>query len=393
MNDTQNPGSAEPDAPDNRSENNDPLSGKGSATGDTASGEPPKVEPESSQRKNGLRNSLLLLGVIALIAAAGGFYWIQQKDRADDLEQAINSLGDEVQQQAAEMGRLETQLEALRAESGRANSATSQLTSSIGRQGRQIEELPLRIGRLERAVDNLPNIENGARRSWALAEAAYYMQIANAQASLVGNTDGALKALLLADATLRDLADPALAPVRATLSDEITQLRGTPGMDTEGVVLTLQSMVRQLPELPLKNTVPDSFGRDSDIANDEDSGMARAARVIREAFSSIVSIKPSEQTSTPLLSAEENQLLIQNLGLEIKLAQLALLRNEPRAYRQALSNVRASLVGYFDTGAARVQATISTIDNLRSADFSPETPDVSGSLTLLRQLGGEAALP
>ncbi len=348
--------------------------------------------PASERQKSGLWKAVLLTALLVAASAGGGFYWWQQQN-SNDLEQLIDTLRTQIEQQSAGLGRLQVQVEALGAETGQVDAIAVRLAERISLQERQIEELPLRISRLERAIDNLPNIDANARRGWMLAETAYYLRIANSQASLVGNTDVALKALQLADEKLRDLGDPALGPVRAVLSDEMTLLRGMPNPDIEGIVLTLQSLDGMLSTLPLKDSAPDRFGKDTGTSDDEDSGLDRAWRMIRQAFSSIVSVKPSEEAVTPLMSAEENALLVQGLSLELKMAQLALLRNETGAFRHSLSSVRSGLVRYFNSSAPSVSAALGTIDELMSAELVRDVPDISGSLTLLRQLGGEAVVP
>jgi len=256
----------------------------------------------------------------------------------------------------------------------------------------QLEDLPMRIGRIERTLDNLPGVANQARSAWLLAEAEYFLRIANAQLNLAGNVEVSLRALALADEKLRDLADPGLTRVRSLLSDEQTALRAVPQPDAEGIVLALGSLARTLDTLPLDREAPGRFGSTGGKTVDE-SGLQRAWRVITEAFFSIISVKRDDNSVTPLMSAAEESMLIRSLDIELQIGRLALIRNEKDLYHRSLQAVTERLELYFDTEATEVLAALATVQKAAAADLPDELPNISGSLALLLRLRDEAANP
>ena len=268
----------------------------------------------------------------------------------------------------------------------------NQLSTLTRQVDSQLEDLPLRIARIERTLDKIPGVANQARSAWLLAEAEYFMRIANAQLNLAGNVDVSLRALALADEKLRDLADPGLTRVRSLLSDEQTALRAVPRPDAEGIILALGSLARSLDTLPLNRDAPGRFGSTGSAEKNE-SGLQRAWRVITDAFFSIVSVKRDDNAVKPLMSAAEESMLIRTLDIELQISRLALIRNEKDLYQRSLQAVTERLELYFDTESAEVIAALAAVDKAATAELPGELPNISGSLALLLGVRNEAAAP
>jgi len=352
--------------------------------------EPGPEKSASKPRSSGTSVGLFGL-LIALLAAGGaGYVWWEQQAQSG-LAERLGDLQTDLAQRTRELERLGSEIESLTTAEQNLTDDVASFDEKLESQNRQLAEIPLRIGRLERTLDNVPGVSVKARSAWLLAEAEYFMRIANAQLGLAGNVDVALKALDLADEKLRDLADPGLSRVRTLLSDERTALKAVPRPDKEGIVLSLGSLSRSLDTLPLARNVP---GRFSSNGSDADSsGLARAWRVVVDAFLSIVSVKRSDDAVTPLMSAEEESMLIRSLDIELQIARLAVLRNETEIYKRSLGAAKGRLESYFDTESIDVKAALSTVDELADVELPAELPDISGSLTLLLRLGNEAASP
>ena len=326
--------------------------------------------------------------LVALLAAAGvGYLWREQQTQRS-LNERFAGTQTELASRGTELTRLTGDLEKLDAADRKLDDDIVALTKRIER---QLEELPARMTRIEGTLDKIPGVAEGARSAWLLAEAEYFLRIANAQLTLAGNVDVSLRALELADAKIKDIGDPGLTRVRAKISDERTALRAVPRPDAEGIVLELGSVAQSLHTLPLTRQSPENYSPETDKGTE--TGWRRAWRVIVDALSSIISVRRSDETITPLMSAAEERLLIRSLDLELQIARLAFMRNESELYRQSLQTVGARLTRYFDVEAESVRNTRATIDRLAGAELPDELPDISGSLSLLLDLGDEAAAP
>jgi len=71
-----------------------------------------------------------------------------------------------------------------------------------------LDSLPSRVATIESSVASLAGISVGARETFLLAEAEFYLQIANAQLQLANNPHLASLALGMADERVAQLSDP-----------------------------------------------------------------------------------------------------------------------------------------------------------------------------------------
>jgi uroporphyrin-3 C-methyltransferase len=168
----------------------------------------------------------LLLSVIA-IAAIGYGYW--RDLNADDAAAAetdarISNLTASIAATQDLLRSIEENVSALSAADADRDTAIRQINRQLNDRLRQIESLPGRLSTVEATLSSLQGISTGARDAWLLAEAEYYMQIANAQLQLANNPELAMLALTHADERIRQLADPRLTNIRQALSDELRAL-------------------------------------------------------------------------------------------------------------------------------------------------------------------------
>ena len=343
--------------------------------------------PERPDRKGGAGIAWLAL-FLALVAAAGMGYTVVQdwreraaaqqsadsvaelRNRLASSSDAVQTLGDDLTALAAADDRVATELRALRAE----------LDSRI----QLIDSLPSRVSNIENAMSALQGISTGARNTLLLAEAEYYMQLANAQLQLAGNPELAALALGMADDRLVQLADPALTEVRRALADELAALDIMDKPDIEGATLTLSSLAGVVATLPLRQASVDEAER-SGGADEDASGLDRAWASVRRAASGLVRVTPPDETAIPLLTPDAEYFLRTNLTLQLQVARLALLRGEQAVFEQSLADADDWLRDYFDTNSAQVRGARATLEEIRSSMVVVSPPDISASLQLLRQ--------
>lgn len=352
---------------------------------------PPPKSPDKKPADKGSRSFVggLALLISILAAAGAGYLFYQQREELATLEQT-DGMQAALDSQATELQRLSVVAETLREAEDRLTTDVQNLSGPLGR---QLEEIPLRIQKLELALENVPGVADKARSAWLLAETEYFLRIANSQLSLAGNVDVALSAMDIADEKLRDMADPRLTPVRALLSDERAELRALPRPDSEGIVLTLGSLARSIDRFPLADGVPARFGAEGADGGDE-SSLQRAWRSIKQAMSAVISVKKSTEVAVaPVMSAADEIMLRRSLDMEMQIARIAVIRNQGQLYKSSIDSIRERLTRYYDPDDPAVSAAQSTLAELRDAKLSRELPDISGSLTMLMELGSGAANP
>lgn len=335
----------------------------------------------------------MLLAIAALLAIAYTQFSNEPvPDNSAQTAQDINELKASVQAARDALTALEQSVSTLSTLDSTRSAETAEIERQLGDRLRQLEPLAGRLTSLESTMSALQGVSAGARNAWLLAEAEYYMQIANAQLQLAGNPHLATLALNLADERLVQLSDPGLVQVRRALSAELQSLEQMEKPDTEGITLTLASLASSVDALPLDQeiAVPEA-GRSG--VDPELSGVDRAMASLRGAFGKVVSVRRSDEALKPLLAPEAQYFLRANLSLQLQAARLAVLRNEETIFRQSLEDAMAWISEYYDTENVAVQSALATIEEIRGSVFSLSVPDISESLRLLRQFNefGEIA--
>jgi uroporphyrin-3 C-methyltransferase len=328
----------------------------------------------------------LLFAILALAASALDFL----KDRGTAGETAasearVDSLATSTNATREALATLEQSIAALTEADRQRVTAIESLGRRLDDRLRSLESMPGRLTAVETSLATVQGISTGAREAWLLAEAEYYMQIANAQLQLAGNAELARLALNHADERILQLADPRLTGVRQALSDELRALEVLEKPDTAGITLTLASLADVVNSLPLKQEVVTLDESGSDAIDPELSGMDRAMASLRKAVSGIVSVRRTDEALEPLMAPEAQYFLRANLALQLQAARLAILRGEEAIFRQSLDDADAWIAEYYDGDSTAVQSARETIAEIRGSQFDVATPDISRSLRLLRQ--------
>jgi len=329
----------------------------------------------------------LLLSAVAL-AAVGLGYWrdMAANDAASANTAAeISDLVASISATEQLLQSLEQTVAALGAADAERDMAIRQLNRQLDERLRQVESVPGRLSTVESTLSSLQGISASARDTWLLAEAEYYMQIANAQLQLANNPELAMLALGHADERILALADPSLTNVRQALSDELRSLELLEKPDTAGITLTLASLANVVDSLPLQQQAPPETVSNEPIIDPQLTGMDRALASVRNTFDRVVTVRDAGDASLALSAPEARYFLRANLALQLQAARIALLRGEETIFRQSLDDAYQWLNAYYDVESTGVQSARRTIDDIRESVLRVAMPDISGSLRLLRQ--------
>jgi uroporphyrin-3 C-methyltransferase len=353
----------------------------------------PAPEPETKieSAKEGRRGSggIAWLALFLAIVTLASVSYMQVQDwraqsEADQSASSLQDLRSRIATSNESLSNLDRGLSDLAAADAQAASELERRQIELDQQIQLLDSLPSRVSRLESTLSTLQGVSTGARDTWLLAEAEYYMQIANAQLQLAGNPHLAALALAMADERIQQLGNPALTDVRRVLADELAALDVMEKPDIEGVTLTLASLARVVDSLPLRQDM--TAKSDADAAVDPDmSGLDRAWASVKGAAAGLVRVTGPDETAVPLMTPEAVYFLRTNLTLQLQAARLALLRGEQAVFQQSLDDAAAWLEQYFDTDSAQVASALQTISEIRDGMFAVTSPDISESLRLLRQ--------
>jgi uroporphyrin-3 C-methyltransferase len=358
-----------------------------------------RTEATAAASVAGPRRSMagLLALVISVIALAGVAWLTISRQSLGELDFAASGDVADARRDVESLGTtitaLEARVDALAQLEESAAAERSRLEGSLRRDIEAVEErfstyesLPPRVGNLETSVAAIQGIEAGARDTLLLAEAEYYLKIANALLTLGGDVELARVALGMADDRVAGIGNPALNNVRQSISDSMTALDLAAAVDIEKNAMLLASLARLVDSLPLKAAEGEAeiVGGGSN-ADDEPGKAGQAWSAVKQAVFSAVKVTRPGDEETPLLLPGTEPLIRANLALQLQAARLALLRGEQSIFDQSLEDADVWLDTYFDTDSLQVQSARTTLEEIQSIVVATELPDISAPLTLLRQ--------
>ncbi|SVD24799.1 uncharacterized protein METZ01_LOCUS377653, partial [marine metagenome] len=298
-------------------------------------------EPATAQpRKKGLGIVAWLALILSVIAVSGlGLNYLRDRHtQGASLDRAAELLSLAAAMTRAEktISSVEQSLSTLTELDVERNTTIQQIEQQLSDRLRQLESLPNRLSAVESSISSFQGISTSARDDWLIAEAEYYMQLANAQLQLANNPELAILALNHADDRLIQLSDARLTQIRGAISDELRALETMEKPDISGIVLTLASLAGVVDTLPLADTLimreqPQPNGSGSEL-----TGINRAWTSVTNAVKGIIKIRDTTDVVRPLIAPGEEYFLRANVSLQLQAARLALLRGEEEIFNQSL---------------------------------------------------------
>lgn len=341
---------------------------------------PPVVVKQASTG----RSFGVVLGFLALLvafAAAGGValtWWKvteQQDTAASQQADAARMLADIRTLVATTQERVAVQEERLRG-----------FDSESEARRQEIEGMDAGLRQARARLEALAQEDAGPERSPSIAEIEFLLLLAGRELALADNPRVALTALREADQRVARLDDPGLAEVRAAINDEIAAVEAVANTDLDGLAMRVASLARRVEGLPLRGSLapePQSTGADAGEAE----GWARVSQQLRSVGADLFRIRRSDTPATPLLAPDESFFLYRNVELDLKSARLAVLSRDQENFTASLSSARAALEEYFETSDEAVRSLLAAIEALEDRDITPEWPEITRSVELLRAAG------
>jgi uroporphyrin-3 C-methyltransferase len=316
--------------------------------------------------------------VLLLLAALGGGSWLGYQQW--QLTRQTHA------SQQALFERLSSELQTLRAQAGQ---LATRVDDSVLAQQRVTEEsasLRTRVDQTGEALSQLGATVQGGRGRIQLGAVEQVLLMANDRALLAHDAAGAAAALAQADERLAALKDPLLFKVREAIAHERAALLAMPAVDVTAVALSLSGLAQRLPQLPLRARAAhyEAEARNVEPPGEASTWPLRLWRSLKQALHAVFIIRHNETTVARLLPPEEEALVVQLAQLKLEGAKLALLRGETATFRDFCASVNEWLGLYFRADDAGVHAAQAELGRLRGLELSPQLPDISGSLKLLR---------
>ncbi|WP_240548662.1 uroporphyrinogen-III C-methyltransferase [Cobetia sp. 4B] len=343
--------------------------------GTTAPGTPPPGEPQGKKSKAG-SIALILVILLAIVVAVLAWFGWQRLNALPDAQGLDKQVSESVTQQ---VGQVSSKVEGLSSTLEKNESRVSELDKRLSSESQDTEQA------LNKVLEELSKSQQTDARDWHYAEAEYLLRLANQRLQLERDVNGADALLENADARIAAANNPALLPVRKAIQSELASLDSVPRVDRSGIYLALLAEQEQLARLPLKQDVAEIAAKVENDAAPTGGWQQQLARFGNE-LKDLVTVRRHDEALEALITPEQESYLRQNVRLVLEQAQLALLKEEPKLYQAAIDKAITLVNGYYDTKTDGVQNAVAKLEELKSKTIRPELPDISASLSKLREL-------
>ncbi|MFM8333228.1 MAG: uroporphyrinogen-III C-methyltransferase, partial [Candidatus Methylumidiphilus sp.] len=240
-------------------------------------------------------------------------------------------------------------------------------------------------GELGDAIQHIQRHLNQTRGNVRVADAEYLLSVANQRLHLVGDVKAVLAMMEAADQQLLESGDPATTPVRNALAEEIDLLKNFDPPDVVGIsakLLVLEGKVKELPLfLPHAERAKENHQPATGSAD-----VAAEGNAVLDSLKGLVTVRRTGQPVEAILHPEEVVALRQVLLLKLEMSRAALLRGDDDMFKVNMDSAVAWLSEHFDGAAELTQSVAEDLKGLRDTQLRVPFPDVSQSLSLVRDI-------
>jgi uroporphyrin-III C-methyltransferase len=253
------------------------------------------------------------------------------------------------------------------------------------------------------ALETLYNDLSVSRDETALAEVEQILLIAGQQLQLSANVKAALIAMQSADARLQRMDRPAFNGLRKAISQDMDKLRALPSVDITGINLQINNLIAAVDQMPLayqqraadekllsghpnaavEQAVPPKSGEHM-AGHPDETVWQKLLREIWQEVKQLVRIENTGKDEIPLLPANQEFFLRENLKLHFLSARLSLLSRDQEGFKQELKTAQLWTARYFDAKSNAGMRMSDGLKKLAATNINIEMPDISSSLQAVR---------
>ncbi|WP_238596762.1 uroporphyrinogen-III C-methyltransferase [Psychromonas sp. psych-6C06] len=334
------------------------------------------------QPKLPLYSALLALLLIVMLAI-GAFYFHQQHSALVNAQQLqISELSKKLSVQSSQQtsqhrqvietkGKLEAKIEQVNLQLQQANNDNKIVKTDIQALQRSFAASNVRQ----------PN-------DWVLAEVEYLIDLSARKIWLEKDINTAISLLVAADQRIVSLNDASLSPLRGAILADINQLESLPKLDTDGVILALTSLERQVDKLRSSSLLMPEAAENTDNEvssdiNDWETNLYKSWNVFIDSF---ITVNKRERKVEALLSPEQSWYLREHLRNNLAKAQFAIYREQQEVYDLALENTLVLLKDYYDLNDNATEHFYKSVQRLSKRQVFINYPDQLKSAPLLERV-------
>ncbi len=324
--------------------------------------------PEISQKtlKPRTRSIVSWLALLAILIAVTCWFQLahQQKKSRNNYSQLQNSFS-------------QTQL------------TTAELSAAFNQLKTQAQQQNQQLTNLERAFNRSQASNSEQALDNTLNDVEHTIVQANLSLNYNYNIDAAIILLQTADNHLNRQTDARVFRLRNQLASILVKLQAIPQPDIVGLLsqmAALSEQVQHLPVFALVDKTAQFKAKPTFTSPQDEAWFGKGLRVSLETLKSLVVIRHRDQAITPLLDAQQEQFLRQNLCLMLQQASWAVLQHNQAVYQFSLNRAKIWLQHYFADNEKATLALNAQLTALANVNIAPSTPDLNPLLTNIHDL-------
>lgn len=241
------------------------------------------------------------------------------------------------------------------------------------------------LQKLQLTVENLTQPQ--MKKAGVLAQIDYLLRTANIHLNMEGNVALTIQLLKIADQMAANLNDPTLFGLRHALANDVTALQAVPKIDLPGLVLKINALSQQIPNLPFLPSKP-TFETPQTTNTPAVAAplWKRGLSEIKQALQEVVIVRHAGEFKGPLLPPEQQAYITLNIQLKLSQAEWAVMHQQTDIYQQSLQEVINWIRQYYVQNAAPTVSILKSLTDLQAAVIKPSLPDITDSINALEAL-------
>ena len=366
----------------------------------TVAAQPQPAATPEPQRSNATPIAWLAL-LLVLVVAAGTFYSFSDLQRREGLllqrVQGLESVSGQDTTTFDQMRdnlqrQIELELEGVEARQRRAEEDQQRAISRIESlatesSGSLRREFSTQIQQLQQSqreqAQRIGDLTVDDRESWQLAEVQYLLRLANQRLIMTGDTQSAEALLRSADNILRSLDDTMLRNLRAAVAEDLAAIRAVPKLDTQGLYLRLDALIRQTDALVLFELPEREAPEAMEAPEDWQDRLAQGYEMAIAKLSEYIVVSRTDVPVETLMDPQYEGLVRQNMRMLLEQAQVAMLSGNEVLYRQSLERAEGWVTQFFKADESSAAAMADELRLLRDERVSVTLPELTRSLAAL----------
>jgi len=339
---------------------------------------------KTQAKRSGMKSFLFILLLLVLSAVGGGGYFAWQFQQ--DYQTTVSSLQQALTSNQQNSQRVLEQVTLAQQEAQKSNQQSLQamqqfrdeIQNVLTEQGQKIEA-----------------IKKTDRSDWLLAEVEYLLRLANQQAVLIRDTQGASVLLDNADSILQELGDSYFSEVRELIAEERVALSLHSKLDKEGLYFRIAALSEHIQKLPVVDLQNVTQQQEENNAIDETAviknqtfwqRMLQSLKAMFAKLGGVIKIQQHDSEIGPLISPQEQLYLKLNMRLMLEQAQFAVLQEKQAVFQDSLQKSATWLDQYFVMDKEQKLALIEELNSLQQLNIEAPLPDIAGSANKLKIL-------